>query len=159
LIFRGHESHGCSAKEKQMNTNTTQQDEQQDEQQSAGPRENLRRPGKRDQDPEALVAQGGVDPDVAARLKAERVQEMLRAMPEWQVTLEGKAINRVKAFPTPAVAALYGGYVIGLAGALDLPVTVSVAGGQVLVTLNEHRECGHLVELTEMVVGFAQQIG
>jgi hypothetical protein len=134
--------------------NTTQQVEQ-----VAVPQENLRRPDKHELDPEALMAQGGVDPDVAARLKAERVQEMLQAMPQWRRTLGGKAINRVKAFPTPAVAALYGGYVIGLAGSLGLPVTVSVAGGQVLVTLHERRKHGYLVEITETVVDFAQQIG
>ena len=134
--------------------NTTHEMEQ-----AAGAHESLRRPDKHELDPEALAIQGAVDPDVAARLKAERVQEMLKAMPQWQSTLEGRAINRVKEFPTAAVAAHFGGFVIALAGALGMPVTVTVSGGQVLVTLYGRRERGQLVTLTHSVVELAQQIG
>jgi len=113
----------------------------------------LRRPPKGDLE-EILVV---VDPEAA--LKAERVQEALRAMPEWQLTLEGQAITRVKDLPTPEVASLYTAYVTGFAGSVGLPVAVSVSDGLVLVTLYAPSGGGCVGGLTESVLDFAGQIG
>ena len=113
----------------------------------------LRRPPKGDLE-EILVV---VDPEES--LKAERVQEALRAMPEWELTLEGQAITRVKELPTPEVASLYTAYVTGFAGSLGLPVAVSVSDGLVLVTLYAPSGCGSVGGLTQSVLDFASQIG
>jgi len=113
----------------------------------------LRRPPKGDLE-EILVV---IDPE--AELKAERVQEALRAMPEWELTLEGQAITRVKELPTPEVATLYTAYVTGFAGSLGLPVAVSVSDGLVLVTLYAPSGCGCVGGLTESVHDYAVQIG
>ena len=97
------------------------------------------------------------DPEEA--LKAERVQEALGAMPEWELTLEGQAISRVKELPAPEVASLYTAYVTGFAGFLGLPVAVSVSDGLVLVTLYARNGGGCMGGLTEPVLDFARQIG
>jgi hypothetical protein len=92
-------------------------------------------------------------------LKSERVEEALQAMPEWNVTLEGQAITRVKELPTPEVATLYTAYLTGLAGSLGLPVAMSVSDGLVLVTLYARRTGDCMGGLTESVLDFASQIG
>ena len=94
-----------------------------------------------------------------ARLKSERVQEMLKALPGWRLQPGGKAINRVKAFPTPEVARQYSSFVACYAGAVGLPVLMNVAGGQVLVTLHAPRSRGRAGLLTEAVVDFARRLG
>ena len=124
-----------------------------------GAKERLRRPPRPGFDEAALAAQGAVDPAVEARLKAERVQEMLRAMPDWQLTLGGKGINRVREFPSAEVATLYSSFVTGFAKAHALPVGLHISGGQLRLTLHACRYRGRLVGLTEHVVGFAQQLG
>jgi hypothetical protein len=96
--------------------------------------------------------------DPEESLKSERVQEALRAMPEWDLTMEGQAISRVKELPTPEVASLYTAYVTGFSGSLGLPVAVSVSGGLVMVTLYGPIG-GDCMGLTESVLAFARQIG
>jgi hypothetical protein len=117
------------------------------------PSAELRRPPRREVE-EILVVH---DPE--APLKSERVEEALRAMPEWEVTLEGHAITRVKDLPTPEVASLYTAYVTAFAGSLGLPVAVSVSDGLVLVTLYAPGSKDCMGWLTESVLDFARQIG
>jgi len=124
-----------------------------------GAKERLRRPPRPELDEVALAARGAVDLAVEAKLKAERVQEMLRAMPDWQLTLGGKGIHRVREFPSAEVATLYSTFVTGFAKAYGLPVGLYINGGQVRLTLYACRYRGRLVDLTEHVVGFAQQLG
>ena len=117
----------------------------------------LRRPPRRaEEEAAALVAQGGKEAE--AKLKSERVEERLLAMPEWRLTLEDKAITRVKELPTSQVAMLYSAYVTGLAAASNLPVSVNVTGGRVLVTLFARRNRGRFTNLTESVLDLAQRI-
>lgn len=117
----------------------------------------LRRPPRRpEEEAAALVAQGGKEAE--AKLKSERVEERLMAMPEWRLTLEDKAITRVKELPTAQVATLYSAYVTGLAAASNLPVCVNVAGGRVLVTLFARRNRGRFTNLTEAVLDLAERI-
>ena len=92
-------------------------------------------------------------------LKSERVEEALKAMPDWELTLEGQAVTRVKELPTPEVASLYTAYVTGFAGTVGLPVAVSVSEGMVLVTLYAPRCGDSMGGLTEPVLDFARQIG
>ena len=92
-------------------------------------------------------------------LKSERVEEALQAMPEWNVTLEGQAITRVKELPSPEVASQYTAYVTGFAGSIGLPVALSVSGGLVLVTVYARGSGDCMGGLTESVLDFASQIG
>lgn len=117
----------------------------------------LRRPPRRPSGAdleEILVVHDPEEP-----LKSERVEEALRAMPDWELTLEGQAITRVKELPTPEVATLYTAYVTGLAGSIGLPMAMSVSGGLVLVTLYAPRRGDCMGGLTESVLDFARQIG
>lgn len=96
---------------------------------------------------------------VRGRLKAERVQQELKAMPGWRLAPGGKAIDRAKAFPSAEAARLYSGFVTACAGALELPVVTSTAGGQVIVTLHAPRSHGRVGPLTESVLELARFLG
>ncbi len=122
-----------------------------------GEEPSLRRPPRRP--PGLDVEEILVVHDPEEPLKSERVEEALKAMPDWDLTLEGQAVTRVKELPTPEVASLYTAYVTGFAGTAGLPVTVSVSGGIVLVTLFAPRKGDCMGGLTESVLGFARQIG
>ena len=117
------------------------------------PDQGLRRPPRREVE-DILVMPAHEEP-----LKSERVEEALKAMPEWALTLEDDSITRVKELPTPEVAALYTAYVTALAGALDQQVNVSVFSGMVLITLYARDRHGCLSGLTESILDFARQIG
>ena len=93
------------------------------------------------------------------RLKSERVQEELKAMIGWKPVQEEMAIDRVKSFPTPEIAALYSAFVTRYAAAAGFPVTVSVSGGQAIVTVSAPAMNGNAGGLTESVLAFARQLG
>ena len=101
----------------------------------------------------------GAPPEAQERLKSERVQEELKAMPAWQLAHEEKAIESVKTFPTPEVASLYAAFAARYGAAAGFPVTVSIAGGQVCVTVFAPQVNGCAGDLTESVLAFARQLG
>ncbi|HEX3554809.1 MAG TPA: hypothetical protein VIA62_16425 [Thermoanaerobaculia bacterium] len=96
---------------------------------------------------------------VQARLRREHAEELLKALPGWELTVDAKALNRARELPTPAVASLYSAFVTGFAGALSLPATVSVSGGQVMVTLHARHNHGRLGTVTDAVLDFARRLG
>lgn len=96
---------------------------------------------------------------VQDRLKAERVQKLLKAMTGWKLASGEAAIDCVKVFPTPEVAALYGAFVSRFASAAGYFVTLSFAGGQVGLTVSAPQLSGSPGELTESVFAFARQLG
>ena len=96
--------------------------------------------------------------EVTARLKAERVQLKLQALPSWMPVLAGKAIQRVHAFPQAQVAAWYAGYLSHYAAAMKVPATVSLSGRQVSVTLHGHMTRTNKGELNDDVLDFAMQL-
>jgi hypothetical protein len=104
-----------------------------------------------------MTEQTVVEEQPVPNLKAERVQEELRAG-GWTLVQEDQTIERVKEFPTPEVAVLYGAFVSRFASAAGLPVTVSFSGGQVGVSLCAPQAEGLAGELTESVLTFARQI-
>jgi len=104
-------------------------------------------------------ATGNGGPDVQQRLKSERVQEELRAMAGWGLANGEAAVECVKTFPTPEVAALYAAFVTRFAGAAGFFVTVDLAGGQVGVTVCGPQINGCWGEVTESVLAFARQLG
>ena len=97
-------------------------------------------------------------PPLEAPLKAERVQEMLRALPEWRLSPGVKGIDRTRSFPSEEVAALYASFVTGFARAHGVPVYLHLYGRRVKVILHERLRRGRFVDLTERVVRFARQI-
>jgi pterin-4a-carbinolamine dehydratase len=92
------------------------------------------------------------------RLKSERVQEELKAMIGWAATEEETAIENVKTFATPEIAGLYAGFVAQSAAATGYPVTVSLTGNQVCVTVFAQEVDGCPGELTLPVLAFARQL-
>lgn len=74
-------------------------------------------------------------PRPVERLKAERVQEALRAMPGWNLTHTGRAIHRVHWFPSRDVAVAYASYVSALAYSESQRVHLSVMECRVAVTV------------------------
>ena len=96
---------------------------------------------------------------VQERLRQERAQEALQALPGWRMTADGKALHRTRELPSPAVASLYSAYVTGFAGALSLPVAVNICGAQVMVTLHARRNHGRLTTVTDAVLDLARRLG
>lgn len=72
---------------------------------------------------------------IVERLKAERVQEALKASSSWRLYNGALTLRKVKKFPNPHAAALYSGFVSSLAASFGTPVGVRVAARQVTVTL------------------------
>lgn len=94
---------------------------------------------------------------VQERLKAERVQEALKALPGWGLTARSKAIDRVYSFTSAALASAFAGYVTEAARLAEMPVDVSIAGSTLVVTLSAPLRgggCG----VTEGVLDFAKQL-
>ena len=91
------------------------------------------------------------------KLKSERVQEELKAMAGWAATEGETAIENVKTFATPEIAGLYAGFVAQSAAATGYPVTVSLSGNQVCVTVYAQETDVCLGELTLPVLAFARQ--
>ncbi len=95
----------------------------------------------------------------ACSSKPERVQEEVRAQPEWRLDADGKSLRRVRSFPSMKVAARYGAFVTALAEALGQPMRVSLADGKVDLSLYSSREGESLNPLTENVLTLAAHLG
>ena len=92
------------------------------------------------------------------RLKAERVQLRLRRMQGWRMLGEGKAIDRVRQFPDPLVAASYLSFASLLARQVNQPLRISMAGSTIVLALTG-RSKGPDRGLTEGVLDLAEQLG
>jgi len=98
--------------------------------------------------------------EAVQRLKSERVQEGLQALARagWALAHEEQAIETVKTFPTPEVAWLYAAFVSRFASAAGVAVTLSLAGGQVCVTVFAQGINGCAGEVDPPVLAFAHQL-
>ncbi len=97
---------------------------------------------------------------VGTKLKSERVEEMLQAMPDWSLTAEGGVIQRTRKFPTARVAGLFAGYVADFASSRRQGAHVMLSGRQVVVALpGAPLRNGRFGGLTEAVFALAQQLG
>jgi len=92
------------------------------------------------------------------RLKAERVQLRLERMRGWKMQSEGKAIDRVRQFPDPLVAASYLAFAGLLARQTGQPLRASVSGKTIVIALTG-RTKGADKGLTEEVLDLAEQLG
>lgn len=110
-------------------------------------------------DQEAVIETGPF-PDPGTELKPERIQELLKALPGWQLAANGKAIERMRTLPTGQVAALFGAYVTTYGKAVGQPVKLIL--GDVLVKVTLQAPSSGDAEpggLTESVFEFARWIG
>lgn len=96
---------------------------------------------------------------VRQRLKSERVQEMLQAMPSWRLLEGGKSIDRAFLFPSPQVAERYSAFVMAFASAAGHALNLELNKGVVVVTLAGPRAKGRQGDLNEEVLTFAQKLG
>ena len=85
-----------------------------------------------------------LDRKLEARLKAERVQEKLRAVPGWRLLAGGKAVDRVREFHDPRVAAAWVQFVHLYAERAGFPAEVTVSGARVMVILRDRIHRGEL---------------
>ena len=96
---------------------------------------------------------------VKQRLKSERVQEMVAAMPAWNSLPEGQAIDRTFEFPSTRVAAAFAEYVSAYAEEEGHTVNLDVSKAEVVLTLAGPQERGRYGDLTEEIVAFARKLG
>ena len=112
-----------------------------------------------DRNTQEIAAATGPFPDVGTELKPERVQELLKALPGWQLAASGKAIERTRALPNGQVAALFGAYVTTYGKAVGQPVRLGLNDALVRVTLHApFAGDSEPVGLTESVFEFAHLI-
>lgn len=110
--------------------------------------------------PASGVLAGQLEPgQVQERLKAERVQERLKALPGWRLAPGGRAIDRVRQFPAPGVATAYAAFASALAGSHQQPIAITLAAGQVVLTLSGQVRKSASSGLTEAVLDLAAGLG
>jgi pterin-4a-carbinolamine dehydratase len=110
------------------------------------------------QDDPVGAAMGVTRSRAEERLKAERVQARLQRMQGWKMLGEGKAIDRVRKFEDPLVAASYVSFASLLARQAKQPLRVSMAGGKIILALTG-RSKGPDKGLTDEVLDLAEQLG
>ena len=93
---------------------------------------------------------------VPEKLKAERVQEKLRSMPEWKLLAGGPSMRRVRDFADSRMAGLYAGLVNELAERQSQPLAVRLTGPRVSITLWPRPRRGGV---TEAMLHFAAALG
>jgi pterin-4a-carbinolamine dehydratase len=104
---------------------------------TAGRRTSSRRPGR----------PGG-------KLKPERVQEELKAMPGWRLTAGGNALGRTRKFSQPGAAAQFAADVADLAAGQKQPAILGVTAHQVTLTLQRPSRNG----IDMALINFARQL-
>ena len=79
---------------------------------------------------------------VEQRLKSERVQDELRAMPGWNLGQSGTALHRRREFFLPADAAMYAACAAHLAASLQQRVQLQFSGKRVVLTVFGPKDVG-----------------
>jgi len=95
---------------------------------------------------------------VQARLKAERVQERLQRMPGWNLTLEGKALDRARELRSVEDAVDFAALALRMASRARFPAQVQVEGKRVFLTLQGHPNMGRGA-ITDNLLDFAASLG
>lgn len=95
---------------------------------------------------------------VEKRLQAGQVQELLKAMPDWELSWKAQAINRKRQFESPQEAASFASSVARLAAGEDQMVNLFLDGASTMITLVGRQVGGGRRELSEAVLDFARQI-
>jgi pterin-4a-carbinolamine dehydratase len=93
------------------------------------------------------------------RLRPERVQEGLAALPGWKLLGNGRSIHRVRQFKDPLHAEAFAVLVARLTAAENQPATIDLSPLQVMVSLHGPAAGGCIGELTERSLDLASVIG
>lgn len=97
---------------------------------------------------------------IGGALKAERVQELLKAMPGWRLVEGGRAIHSIRELPSARAAAAFAAYVALYAGCRRQAARLMIAGRQVSLTLpGMARPRGTFAGLTHAVLAMARSLG
>jgi hypothetical protein len=96
--------------------------------------------------------------EARSKLKPERVQEWLAAHPEWSLDSTGQVLQRIRSFPSAAVAAHFASFVSGLASSVALPALLKVTGDTVHISLGSPGG-QYQAPLTENVLTLAGHVG
>ncbi|HEV8583019.1 MAG TPA: hypothetical protein VGX68_28460 [Thermoanaerobaculia bacterium] len=95
-------------------------------------------------------------PGVEQKLKAERVQEELKAMPGWRLLPNGSSLHRSRQFYLPGEAARYAAFAGELAASQHQRIELYLSGTRVTVVVFGPKGIGGI---TKNVLGFARQLG
>jgi pterin-4a-carbinolamine dehydratase len=112
--------------------------------------------GKKLRHPSGDQGKRRLSPDEVDRLKAERVQEKLAALPGWELASDGKGIHRVRQFPDARAAGAYVGFVHSLAGVRGQRAEITLSGRQVVVILRGRSQNRGV---PEQALDFAKDLG
>jgi hypothetical protein len=92
-------------------------------------------------------------------LKSERVQEELKAMPQWRELPASRAITRDFRLSSQRAAATYAAFISAYAGDRGQPVHLHMNGRTLSVKLFSPYKNGRAVPLTMDVIDFARNLG
>lgn len=98
-------------------------------------------------------------PQPVERLKAERVQEKLAAMPGWGLSEDGNSIDRVRQLASPRSAAAWAESVVAKAGQEGHSVDVGLSGSVATVVVHGAIFNGSAIGLTDSILDFANRLG
>ena len=94
-------------------------------------------------------------PRPVGKLKPERVQEELKAMPDWRLVAGGNALSRTRKFTQAGTAAKWAAYIADLTATERHAVTLGITASQVTLLLQRPNRNGIDMPLLD----FAHQIG
>ena len=92
------------------------------------------------------------------KLKSERVQEALVDMPGWRLAADERALERVRLFRGPKMAASFVGFVARNAAAANQAVDFQVSRNKVKLALRGTCRAGQPSILTETTLRFAKGV-
>jgi len=97
--------------------------------------------------------------EVRARLRPERVQEALAALPQWTQMSDGESLQRIRQFRQTSTAKAYVAYALEAAASFKLPVSLQWAGKQLVVTLRGFSKETRQPGITMAMVDLATALG
>jgi hypothetical protein len=96
---------------------------------------------------------------IKARLKAERVQDMLDEVPGWQLQPGALGLDRVRSFPDSEIALSYAAFAEKLARHSKLTLAAQVTGGHLFLTVHNVGARGRINPINRVVFALAKQLG
>jgi pterin-4a-carbinolamine dehydratase len=96
---------------------------------------------------------------IKARLKSERVQDMLKEVPDWKLQSDLRGLDRVRSFPTSEIAVSFAAFAEKLATHSKVTLAAHVLSGKVLLSLHNAGSRGRLNQVNEAVFALAKQLG
>jgi hypothetical protein len=96
---------------------------------------------------------------IQARLKGERVQDLLRQVPGWQLQPGALGLDRVRSFPDSEIALSYAAFAEKLARHAKLTLAAQVTGGHLFLTVHNVGARGRLNPINRAVFALAKQLG